>query len=416
MKMIRQIGVTLALAAFVGGLMLLVLTRKQARAYSPQEVKSLTIGHFKDEPVEVVSVKLRGKSLSLAVGGDVFAPTEDWTEHLEIAIKNVTEQPVSYVRVDLLTLAPAGSKDSISNSEFTFGNHPDSGDAPVFLQPDQTATLVHRGTHGTPADPRPAQILIQDVFWNNDNKVMWNAGKLVYRVSEKEPIYKRKSSSGAKYTFPKGYVPSAQLVKARAAPTPVTEFCDANYESTGPLDCTTGCPGGPKCTTTTVTIVPNGCNPLLGTGCDIRVETNAGTCTHSFCGAYCSGTTQARQSQVVCQPLESPIIVDVLSDGYSLTDKAAGVFFDITSSGSARLVSWTAPGADDSFLSLNRNGNGLIDDGRELFGNSTPQPASGHLTGSWLWPSTINKRTAATAMESSTGGTPFLPACGYGVT
>jgi hypothetical protein len=98
-------------------------------------------------------------------------------------------------------------------------------------------------------------------------------------------------------------------------------------------------------------------------------------CTQSESHQDTVGSGQCTQSS------SSPVVLDMASDGIELTDIVNGVRFDLNSNGVPESLSWTAIGSNDAFLALDRNGNGTIDDGRELFGNFTAQPSVWHPNG-----------------------------------
>jgi hypothetical protein len=77
-----------------------------------------------------------------------------------------------------------------------------------------------------------------------------------------------------------------------------------------------------------------------------------------------------------CTKDGSPVLIDVSGDGFELTDAKNGVMFDLAGKGKKQKISWTAAGVQNGWLALDRNGNGTIDSGAELFGNYTLQPLS----------------------------------------
>lgn len=77
-----------------------------------------------------------------------------------------------------------------------------------------------------------------------------------------------------------------------------------------------------------------------------------------------------------CNNSCSPVVIDAFNEGFHLTNMANGVKFRITPGGPLLQMSWPDQQYRNGWLALDRNGNGMIDDFTELFGNMTPQASS----------------------------------------
>jgi hypothetical protein len=72
--------------------------------------------------------------------------------------------------------------------------------------------------------------------------------------------------------------------------------------------------------------------------------------------------------QVQAQPeVVDPLVLDLASNGFSTSGLSRSVSFDLNADGRREQIS--VPTGDDALLAWDRNGNGRIDDGRELFGD-----------------------------------------------
>lgn len=100
----------------------------------------------------------------------------------------------------------------------------------------------------------------------------------------------------------------------------------------------------------------------------------ADPCTYPLRSGCPEGYFRTMRNSGCCMP-GSPILVDVNGNGFSLTSAENGVMFDISGNGASVRFAWTSTNSDDAWLAMDRNGNGSIDNGTELFGNFSPQPS-----------------------------------------
>lgn len=102
------------------------------------------------------------------------------------------------------------------------------------------------------------------------------------------------------------------------------------------------------------------------------------------------GYSRVRQTGADCTPREedpgneengdcngpggdcTPLLLDLAGTGFQLSGAALPVSFDLDRDGEVEQAAWTAIESDDAFLAMDRDGNGTIDAGHELFGNATP--------------------------------------------
>lgn len=133
--------------------------------------------------------------------------------------------------------------------------------------------------------------------------------------------------------------------------------------------------------------------PATDPGCDTQIMSQVNFQSHYVHGSECQKANDINQVRMEWNPTtcnepcaqscdhatgncpafnQSPILLNVRGAEIRLT--APEVRFDARNNGATELMAWTQPDSETAFLVLDRNGNGLVDNGGELFGNNTTLP------------------------------------------
>lgn len=184
--------------------------------------------------------------------------------------------------------------------------------------------------------------------------------------------------------------------RAIGASTPCESACDSAFQvkinacNSGYATCTAGAtagfslclltcaPTGPGCTACAIAYA------AALVICDINVQScrDVARSDRSACLASCPPL----EPWVPCDDIgpcdDTPIVVNLAgTGGFRFTSGEDGVLFDLNGDGTLDRTAWIEPGNEQGFLVLDRNANGMIDDGRELFGAVTEQPISDEPNG-----------------------------------
>jgi hypothetical protein len=173
---------------------------------------------------------------------------------------------------------------------------------------------------------------------------------------------------------------SVLIASASSSVTGGNLWRDSNAEF---FSCNLGATAGGNCTVPILGVCPIGTTPngsglCCFSGSIVSCNTTFANRCFRFGGDYDLTTCKCFGCDT-CGG--SPIVIDINGDGIALTAAADGVDFDLNGNGTRDRLGWTKAGSDDAWLALDRNGNGTIDTGSELFGDFTQQPAASNKNG-----------------------------------
>jgi hypothetical protein len=432
--MIKTVGIIVVAGLLVTGFLLFGVRRNAAMPERPstQKLKSLTIAGNHKSPVKIKSVRAKGKELK---SNELIVDDDDWLSGLGMDLTNGSGKTITFYEIQMFFANETDRRQPGVAWTISYGDNPfyyasdkemparsvkaiRPGDFIKVEMGEAERGEMQRfmksvdGKFGNVLEIRVNLLGFSDgTAWTGqmarrDGKGSWlpmntptaNAGR----------NKKRQTGAGVKAAHARpvqagdscGFVFPSQI-----GCNPVAEQCkferenlfdelfgsDSTQPAVRPCQVTSG--GATLVCAQVVSAVRADCpcGEQWDT-CLMNSDCCSGFCNTGECGPSCP-LNCAICIDGFCYD-ESPVLVDVLGNGFSLTNLSNGVNFDLNFDGTPEQLSWTAANSDDGWLVLDRNENGTIDNGRELFGNFTPQaePESGELKNGFAALAELDKR------------------------
>jgi hypothetical protein len=422
-RIARMSKVSKSILSFMTVLMLAgILLTGHSTAQQGQE-RLLEKQVHQKEPLRIKAIK--GKKGDVLISKK-FQDGNDWLNGLTFQLENISDKNITFVQLEVEFPRSDSVPPLVFPLEYGTGlspNDPIPANPVPPIRPGEDVVLSITDAHY-----EPLQGLLGDMKYSKsvkhaildirtvifDDGVMWRAGRLMKR----DPNDARKWI-GINSVSSLGSAPDATLGGRKSlnhggkpvgkgsgrtdssTRSSVPEDCDSYFVHVA--DCTATCsvdsderPGFPESCDNVycwrLLSVSRSCYQIPGMAngnCvyQKRTVTRAQSCAQiaynpcpsdpgysAFSADTCGDDYHWSCNSLSCVR-NSPVLIDVRGDGFAMTSKANGVYFNFNNTGPEKM-SWTAANSDDAFLTLDRNGNGTIDNGMELFGNQTPQSQS----------------------------------------